>query len=183
MPLGTNWFGTVNRTGDLDSDPSSSSLTPVPDWKAIGEVCWKWSWRRVSIRRSVVRYLREATTHFELTSKTLRSASNRLSTKRLTFVIAFCKSILDKRLVELAAQLTCGKKITEMSMTLFVSIRDWNLSFISPMVATDHMTCTRMDLWSNPAWGHQASPMHLCDHASAAASAMTAEASKVAAVG
>lgn len=41
MPRGTNWFGTVNLTGDFESDPSSSSLTPVPDWKAIGEVCWQ----------------------------------------------------------------------------------------------------------------------------------------------
>jgi hypothetical protein len=40
IPRGIYSFGTLNRTGDLDSEPSSSSFTPVPDLKAIGAVCY-----------------------------------------------------------------------------------------------------------------------------------------------
>ena len=97
---------TSNSPGDLDSEPSNSSFTPVPDLKAIGAVCYisKLGSEGVSTMVHAMLPHHRMKMLCELTSNKLRSLSNRLSTKRFTFVIAFCKSILDKRLVELATQ-------------------------------------------------------------------------------
>ena len=147
---------TINSPGDLDSEPSSSSFTPVPDLKAIGAVCYNTELGNEGVStmlHTMLPHHRMKTC--ELTSNKLRSLSNRLSTKRFTFVIAFCKSILDKRLVELATQFSC----TEMIYIVHIQrcalldrchmMLDMNydvgheLNYL-PGEATDRTPCTRM---------------------------------------
>ena len=65
-------------------------------------------------------YLKE-----QLTSKTFRSDSNRLSTNLFTLEIAFCISILDRRCVELASQFCLGGS---KSIGIYVDI--WLLQFL-----------------------------------------------------
>ena len=147
IPRGINWFGTVNRTllrkACYEGEERNVKQQEAQVSKPTYQVIWILShpvhrlllyliWRQSVLcatyqelgNEGVSTMLHTMLPHHrmktsELTSNKLRSLSNRLSTKRFTFVIAFCKSILDKRLVELATQFSC----TEMTQRCSCIVR------------------------------------------------------------